>query len=153
MQNTGSNLSSLHIFFLRDSDPWLMPFLSLPPADGFGQRWTGSRQLGTFPPGRIGDLPCFLCHQALLTPLPVLWTPPACLLSALPSNLSLPLLVILTYTLSSELYLMGHPPSSSSFPVVPAFWMEQMVTEGQQAMSSNLGARPDLVHSEFLLLT
>ncbi|XP_043956217.1 speckle-type POZ protein isoform X2 [Gambusia affinis] len=48
-----------------DSDPWLLPLPTLPAADGFGQRWTGSTHLCTVPRGAR-------CHRAAATPFPVL---------------------------------------------------------------------------------
>jgi len=61
-------------------------------------------------------------------------------------SLYIPLLPLL----SSGLYLVGQLPPPPP-PVVQAVWMEQMVREGQEETSSNLGAQPDLAHSECLM--
>lgn len=109
-------------------------------------------------------LPSLSCHQPppLLT---ALWIPPA--LSALSSapvhhpttplcSSVSPTPPLLPHNLSPPSPLLwaesGGPAHPSSPPVVQAFWTEQMVREGQEETSSNLGAQPDLAHSECLML-
>lgn len=137
--------SPFHQFFFQASAPCLL-FLSL-----------SLQQMALVRGGQVTDPP--LGH---LSPALPLVCPAPCPATTSSTRLTWPFehvhtsLHTLTSSpplplLSSGRYLVGQPLPTSLPPVVQAFWTEQMVREGQEETSSNLGAQPDLAHSEWLI--
>lgn len=175
MQNTNLDLTSapfyftvFFCFFFRASAPWPPRLLSL-----------SLQQMALVRGGQVTDDPVTLLRAPEPCPAPPVPPPspslsrhqPPAPLSPSPLNTSSPFCSSIspsTPPFNPSLLLSVSPPFSpppfssplgciwlASFPLLPpvvqAFWTEQMVREDQEETSSNLGAQPDLAHSECLM--